>query len=193
MYHWLLKAGSINEVDTREQLAELNRKAAAERAELERRQADVDDEYERVIAEWQRRQTEREPKSALWDQWRQSRQTLETLAANLAVEAGAAQQMETDLKALETLESDVAANAQQRDAYRRRKQWIRGGLGLSLLGLAAGGGALFRRGVKRRLEKTRNTCPLCLGEGTFEPVSASDLGGAPAGGHIRSTWCAART
>lgn len=184
VYHWLLKAGSINEVDTREQLAELNRNAAAERAELERRQAEVDDEYERVVADWQRRQTEHEPKSALWDQWRQSRQTLQTLAANLAVEAGAAQQMETDLKALEALESDVAANAQQYDAYRRRKQWIRGGLGLSLLGLAAGGGALFRRGVKRRLEKTRNTCPLCLGEGTFEPLSASDLGGAAAGGHI---------
>lgn len=184
VYHWLLKAGSIDEADTSEQLAEMNRKAAARRAGLQRGKADVDGQYERVVADWQRRQTDQEPKSALWDQWRQSRQALETLTANLAVEAGAAQQMETDLKALEALQGDVAANAQQRDAYRRRKRWIRGGLGLGLLGLAAGGGTLFRRGVKRRLEKTRNTCPLCLGEGTFEPASNSGLGGAASGGHV---------
>lgn len=183
VYHWLLKAGASDEADTRQRLLEQNQAVAAQRAEREQQQAAIDAEYERATADWQRR-ADQAPKSTLLAQWRQSRQALETLSANLAVEAGVAQQLEADLKSLEQLQSDVAANTQQRDAYRRRKQWIRGGLGLGLLGLAAGGGTLFRRGVRRRLDKTRNTCPLCLGEGTFEPASDASLGGAAPSGHI---------
>ncbi len=184
VYHWLLQAGSGEEENTRAQLLDLNREAAAGRTELERQQASVDGEYERVVANWQQRQAEQSTKSALLDQWRQSRQALESLLINLAVEAGAAKQLETDIKTFEALRSDVAANAEERNGYLRRKQWIRGGLGLGLLGLAAGGGALFHRGVKRRLEKTRNTCPLCLGEGTFEPVTNPGLVGAAPSGHV---------
>ncbi|HUY88545.1 MAG TPA: hypothetical protein VMV10_07415 [Pirellulales bacterium] len=183
VYHWLLRAGTGAEGSSREELLALDRSAAAERAAAAERRRAIDPKYQRAWEHWRS-----QPDAAgtpLITQDRQARASLEKLAVNLAVESGVASRLEADLKETEQLRREIAANAEERNTYHRRKQWIRGGLGLGLLGLASGGGILFRRGVRRRLEKTSNTCPLCLGEGTFEPVNEQSRGGLGApNGHV---------
>ena len=185
VYHWLLRAGTGAHASSRDELLAMNHAAAdRQKAAIERRQK-VDADYQRAWEHWQ----SREPGAAelpLIAQWKQARSSLERLTVDLEVEAGVAEQLGADVKEVEQLRRDVAVNAEQRNAYHRRKQWIRGGLGVGLLGLATSGGVLFGRGVRRRQEKTSNTCPLCLGEGTFEAVNLSTRGVAPASpsGHV---------
>ena len=183
VYHWLLRAGAGAEASSRDELLALNKTAAESREAAAARQQTIAAEYERAWQNWQSRDAGA-PESPLMAQWRHARAALEKLSVDLAVEAGAAERLAADLKELEQLRRDVAANAEQRNIYHRRKQWIRGGLGLGLLGLASGGGVLFGRGVRRRLEKTSNTCPLCLGEGTFEAANAAARGASTPGGHV---------
>jgi hypothetical protein len=76
--------------------------------------------------------------------------------------------METDLTALEELSRELEAQTEARAQYLRLRQWIRGGLGLALIGLAATGGYFYRRGLDRRRWITSNTCPLCLGLDNLE-------------------------
>ncbi|HXT58290.1 MAG TPA: hypothetical protein VN699_06625 [Pirellulales bacterium] len=182
VYHWLLRAGTGAEATSREEMLSLNRSVAEKLRASQERGRVVDAEYERAVERWRPSAPSAASRSELVDQSVEARGLVEKLAVNLAVEAGVAERLEADLAELKQLRQDVAANAEQRNIYRRRKQWIRGGLGLGLLGLATGGGALFRRGVRRRLEQTRNTCPQCLGEGTFEPLSNQILSGPGSGG-----------
>lgn len=179
VYHWLLRAGTGAEAGSREELLALDRSAAADRKAAVEKRNEIDSKYQKALEHWQTRPGAAE--TPLLSQGRQARGSLEKLSVNLAVETAVASRLEADLKETEQLRREVAANAEQRNVYHRRKQWIRGGLGLGLLTLAGGGGAFFRRGVRRRLEKTSNTCPLCLGEGTFEPVDGQARGGGSAG------------
>lgn len=179
VYHWLLRAGTGAHASSRDELLAMNHAAADRQKAATERRHKVDADYQRAWEHWQSQEPGAE-ELPLIAQWKQARSSLEKLTVDLEVDSSVAEQLEADLKELEQLRRDVAVNAEQRNAYHRRKQWIRGGLGVGLLGLATGGGVLFGRGVRRRQEKTSNTCPLCLGEGTFEAVDLSARGVAPA-------------
>jgi len=96
-------------------------------------------------------------------------------AALAASEATAAlealpQAMQVDAAQLAELDRELEAQTEALAGYLRLRQWIRGGLGLALLGLALAGGLLYRRGVRQRQQVTAGTCPLCLGVGHLESM-----------------------
>ncbi|HUT91783.1 MAG TPA: hypothetical protein VMY37_19975 [Thermoguttaceae bacterium] len=78
--------------------------------------------------------------------------------------------MQADLGELEVVNRELGARAEEATWYLRLRRWVRGGLGLALIGLAAAGGWLYRRGVEARRKLTANTCPLCLGANRLEQV-----------------------
>jgi hypothetical protein len=81
-----------------------------------------------------------------------------------------AKQIKSDADALEKVDAKLTDNSKEIEQNYYKRQWIRQGLGVGLLGLVAMGGGLFQWSVRRRREKIRDTCPQCLAEGAFEPV-----------------------
>ena len=104
------------------------------------------------------------------------RDSVGTIAAGLNVQTALAEQLRSDADDLLKVQKELTENARQLDRSHRKRHWIRVGLGVGLLGLVAAGGGVFQFSVRRRREKIRNTCPQCLGEGTFEPVDRTNGG-----------------
>jgi Double-GTPase 2 len=115
-------------------------------------------------------------------EWLESRNMLKAVDLGLKVQPKIADQLEADNQALEKATADFAGENADRDHYQRLTQWIRGGFGAILLSIALGGGNLLLRGIRRRSQVIRHTCPLCLGVGTFAPLNghaASGVDGDP--------------
>jgi len=189
IYEALVSVGSGERAAGRRSIAEENALLGAEVEALQRQRDGLRREHTEAEAEWERRLGDALPAgnrtAAPWRQFR--RGTLE-LVETLAVLEGLPRAMEADLHELETVNRELNTLAEARAGYLRLRHWIRGGLGLALLGLAAGGGMLFRRGALARRRKTANTCPLCLGVNRLERVEGHP-DGSEARGELGSVQC----
>lgn len=170
LYESLLHITS-SQVSLREEILNENRAIAKSLAELEPRQNAQRGNYEQAVAAWQKTLADAyQVESGLFDQWKKTREDILALQVALAVQTGVAKQLDSDLTQMAALDKELAANTADTEDYYRRRQWIRGGLGLGMLGMAAAGGIVLGRGVRRRKRRTRDTCPMCLGHRTFEPL-----------------------
>lgn len=170
VYQWLLQAGMGNEPAPHQAFVAENKKLDAETTKMAAERQTAEKQFQAAFETWRKRRSGDTSQVALFEQDEQVRQWTVRLAAELAAIGTTTAAIARDLKDLDQANAEIARSAEQRDAYLRQKQWIRGGLGIALLGLSAVGGLAFRRGVRSRLRKTRETCPLCLGQGTFEPL-----------------------
>ena len=170
LYHLLLR-GLDNERSPQEVMIADNKHLAQQVAAARRELATAEEEHRLALGHWRKLQGDDDALNRLFDQAQSEEATLSKLHRELAIESGIARQLEADSKQLEEVQKDRLRNTELRESYRRQQRWIRGGLGLGLLGLATGGGVFFRRGMRRRERRTRDTCPLCLANGTFEPVA----------------------
>jgi hypothetical protein len=169
VYHWLVQAALGGEASQRQQFVAQIEAAKRQVANADQEKRSAETEYQAAASKWRKRQAAGRSVVGLGEQAEQVQQVVVRLAEESAVEATVAQSVQDDLGELNKVRTQIEQLAAERNAYLRQKQWIRGGLGLSLLGMAATGGVLFKRQVRRRQRKTRETCPLCLGQGTFEP------------------------
>ncbi|HUY33555.1 MAG TPA: hypothetical protein VMV69_12470 [Pirellulales bacterium] len=182
LYHWLLRAGSGDELSARDEIDVENLSVAQSVDDRRRKRKELDARYEEALAQRRRKLSVNVPGAApLVEQWQHSEEATEQWTALTAVEEGMAAALKDDGKSLDQLAHDLKDNTAQRDAFLRKRQWIRGGLGAGLLGLVSMGGMLLNAGLRRRKRRTRDTCPLCLGEGTFEPLGEARSAG---GGHV---------
>jgi hypothetical protein len=178
LYHWLLRVGEEKSphqemVAANDLLTEQVRIARQERATAEAAHAEA-------LARWRKVAEEDRALNVLTAQLEHEHALLIEINRDLAVERGVAGRLQEDLGQLAEVHQQIVHLDEERTAYLRKREWIRGGLGLGLLGIATTGGLLFQRGVRRRLRKTRDTCPLCLGQGKFEPLGEmSDGAGHP--------------
>lgn len=173
VYQWLLAAGMGAETSPREAFVADNKKADAQLAQTLADKKAVETAFAAALAKWKASQGAARPLTDLLDQAEHEQQSAVRLATELATQQAIGQRIVDDAKQLETARNEIAQYAEQRDAFLRQKQWIRGGLGFGLLGLTTAGGVLFKRGMRGRERRTRETCPLCLGQGTFEPAGDS--------------------
>lgn len=170
VYQWLLQAGMGNEPSPRQAFVAENMKLDADVAKSSAERQTAEKQFHAAFDSWRTRRSGETSQAALFDEDEQVRQWTLRLAEELAATRQTTAAIARDLKDLDQANAEIARSAEQRDAYLRQKQWIRGGLGGALLALSAAGGLAFRRGVRGRQRKTRETCPLCLGQGTFEPL-----------------------
>ena len=170
LYHLLLR-GMNDERSPHEEMIADNQELTKQVAQARRDQATAEDEHRQALDHWRKLHADDEALGRLFEQAQTEETTLGKLHRELAVESGVARQLEADSKRLQEVQKDRVRNTELRESYGRQQRWIRGGLGLGLLGLATSGGVLFRRGMRRRQRRTRDTCPLCLGNGTFEPLA----------------------
>ena len=119
------------------------------------------------------------PTAALPAQASAFRARLLEIAEQLALLDRLAEATQADLAELGELNRELDTQAEATARYLRLRGWIRGGLGLALLGLALGGGWLYRRGLGQRRADTTNRCPLCLSSGRLKPVREAPQGGPP--------------
>ena len=98
------------------------------------------------------------------------------LAANAATRKELCRRTQEDWEELGKVKDALNAKAGQIAARQRKRERIRIAAAFVFFALALGGAGLFLRGVRRRAEKTANTCPLCLGVNTLEPVGNQDGG-----------------
>ena len=169
LYQWLLRAGTGAEASPQESFVAQNKVVDEQLAQAMRDRDAAESHYRAAISAWRKTQSASST-IGLFEQAEHERRLVVKLAEESAVKSAAAERLQNDEKELARARAEIARYAAQRDAYLRQKEWIRGGLGLGLLGLAASGGLLFKRQVRSRERKTRETCPLCLGQGTFEPI-----------------------
>jgi hypothetical protein len=182
IYQSLMSAGSGEVASPHQTIQEQNRKILDDVEKLEQTGGELEERNQRVHSGWQQALKKAFPEdSRMALRWLQLRAELMEIAELLAVLEQVSSALDRDLLALEELNAELKAQTQARAQYLRLRQWIRGGLGLALIGLATTGGFLFRRGVKRRRWITGNTCPLCLGVGHLEVAPAYAFGDAGTG------------
>lgn len=192
IYNSLLVIGTGADGAPRDRILRENNELSKELADVNRQKSTADSRYKAAIRQWTTAIESASPDEApIIEQWAASTEQIEKLDAALRVEAGIAQKFGEDGAALETLDRDVAAHDVGRAFYLRMKQWIRGGLGLMLLGTVLAGAAFLRRGIRRRRQAIRDTCPLCLGLGTFQPIdhSANGQGATEGSSAIQMVEC----
>ncbi len=134
------------------------------RKSLEARLAEREDAYQALLAE------ALPARSRLAGQWRRYRESVLAVTELTALMDALPGALAADVQALEAVNRELTARREEAAWYLSVRQWVRGGLGVVLLGLAAGGGWLFRRGVGARRRRTADTCPLCLGTDRLERV-----------------------
>jgi len=172
IYHWLLQVGPGQVRSPEVEIEEQNRLVKKEIETLSREKQEALESYDRAWDDWvnKARPAWLSADAGVLGAWKTLAARTREINVALHVQKGLAEQLKTDLEDLKKVQEQVTAIAQQRDENYRRRQLIKGELGLGLTGLATVGGLLFLRTVRRRQEKIRDTCPLCLAEGTFEPA-----------------------
>jgi hypothetical protein len=172
IYNSLLAIGVVDKPSPEEQLRRQNRTIQQKLAASQQQWTEADARCRSAWEAWQKRlPTSFSADWKLPKLWKDDvRPQIRQAAVSLKVQEALAAQGSDDVKSLVQVQSDVKEVAKQRDQHYRRRHLIQGGLGLGLIGLTAVGGIVFQRGRRRRQAAIRRTCPLCLAEGTFEPV-----------------------
>ena len=144
IYESLLTVGSGRETSPREAILRQNAAIAAQIAPLERKHEDLQRTYEAALAAAEQRITSALPaRSTLPADWKNTRQRALEFSTTLDLLERVSKAMQTDLDDLAKLSKELDAQTEATAAYRRLRQWIRGGLGSALVGLAVSGGWLF--------------------------------------------------
>ncbi len=171
LYRSLLQFTVPNTSSPLTEILEENRSTAESLAKLKQQWEELDDQYRQKLVEWRRNGGQSSSADAiLFDQELRFRDLLRRLVRQYGEQQAVAQKLESDLAALSKVEQDLESNLSDWARYRSIRQTIQVGLGLSLLGLACGGGVFFRHTVRSRQEKNAITCPQCLAEGSLEPA-----------------------
>ncbi|HID77221.1 MAG TPA: hypothetical protein EYP56_14655, partial [Planctomycetaceae bacterium] len=170
IYESLLSVGSEPAGAPHEAMTVATERLEEQIGRLRQERADMEAAYRSQRARWEELFAEGLPSGALPVRWSALRSELLELAEWVALLEELPGAIQRDLAALEQVNRELAAQTELRAEYLRLRQWIRGGLGLVLMGLTAIGGCLFRRGVSRRRWIISHTCPLCLGVNRLEPV-----------------------
>ena len=171
LYQSLLKVGVVNETQPMKNILAENELLSQKREEARKADQNTSKQYNEALETW----TRSLPKLMIADRslrelWEQFRKNTEEVVVGQNVLNGLTQQLKKDLDELEKVRKDIDDCADQRAACYRKRHLIHRGLGLGLLGVVVVIGAVFERSVRRRQKKIRNTCPLCLGEGSFQSV-----------------------
>lgn len=164
LYESLMTVGSGGEALPRGAIAAQLAEVERETEELLARRDGLKPQAAEAQVAWRERLAKSLPaESPLPALWQESRGRILDMTASLALLETLPQAIAADRALLERLDEELGATAEATARLNQLKRWIRGLLGLALLGLAAGGGLLFWRGVQHRRHATANTCPLCLG------------------------------
>ncbi len=170
-YEALLTVGSGEQTSPRAAIAQERATLDEQIEALEQERQDLHEQWESLQDAHRRKLTDAFPATnripARWSQFRSRALELIELVGLMGAVSHA---MEADLGELETVSQELEERTEEAAWYLRVRQWVRGGLGLVLIGLAALGGILYRRGVEARRQLTANTCPLCLGTNRLEQV-----------------------
>ena len=152
------------------------------RQDLQQRQEQLQDEYRGRLAD------ALPARNQLPLRWKQFRSRVLEVFELMALLDSLPQVMETDRGELEAVNRDLEAQTEETAWYLRLRQCVRGGLGLALIGLAAAGGFVYRRGVEARRKLMANTCPLCMGTNRLERVpDYAHRSGVP--GSVKAVQC----
>ncbi len=171
IYEALLSVGSGQERSPRASIVEQTAAIEAEIEALRERRQELAARHEPVQDQYRSRLTEALPQgSRIPLRWRQFRARVLELTEAVALLERLPQAIEADRANLGALSRESDAQTEDAVRYLYVRQWVRGGLGLALVGLAVTGGFLYRRGVKARRDLTARTCPLCLRTGRLERV-----------------------
>lgn len=161
IYEAMLTATSNDEVSPRKaletQLEEVEQDRAtlaAKCRKLERTRSDLEAAVEKKIAAVNQ--------ETLGAAWKDFRHATVGLAERVAVLEQLGKALEADQTALDKLNEELSAQAEQTARYLRIRQWVRGLLGAILLAAVAVGGALYLRSAKKRRTRIANTCPNCM-------------------------------
>lgn len=139
--------------------------------ELEPKRTAAQKRHEAALEGWERQiQGRLGSNSELFAQQERAGAKARELAVALALHRGMATELEADLKRLTEIEEEITVHSEQLARYNTLRKRFRAGLGLALISLAVTGGMFFQRGIHRRHAIVRSTCPLCLGENTFNTV-----------------------
>jgi len=172
IYESLLAVGSGEETSPRRAIERQNAALTAEIEELRKSHEALTEQWTAAETGWRETLTASLPpgKNLPW-QWKQFRAEILEIAAQASLLESLPQAIRADVEELEKVNEELGTQTEAKARYLVLKGWIRGGLGLALVGLAVTGGFLYRRGVRSRRETTANTCPLCLGVGKLGRLS----------------------
>jgi len=171
IYEALLTVGLGEKSSPRASIIAEEADLRAEIAALQQARGDLLQRQEQLQEEYQGKLADALPaRNQLPSRWKQFRSQIMELSELMALLNSLPQVMEADRRTLEAVDRDLEAQTEQTAWYLRLRQYVRGGLGLTLIGLAAAGGFVYRRGVKARRELMANTCPLCMGTNRLERV-----------------------
>lgn len=144
----------------------------AARAELGKKQSDARQAVEAILPP--------QTAAAVYADWWRHIDATTRRRGQLRALDGLAARIDEETQAIAPGGAVARAIMENRDAaarWRRNASIICGFIGVTLLGLVAGGVTMFIRGVQRRTNQLANTCPLCLAVGKLK-----ESGGAGADG-----------
>jgi len=169
IYEAFLTVGLGEETSARASIVAQQAALASEVERLQQARRELDGRWEQLQDEYRRKLTDALPaRNQIPLRWSRFRTRALEAAELMALLERLPEAIETDLAELETVNRELEAQTEAAARYLRVRQLVRGGLGLALIGLAATGGFLYRRGVEARRQLTANTCPLCLGTNRLE-------------------------
>jgi len=159
--------------------AELDRLTAdcvAQEKELQRTRS----KYDAAVAAW------RKGDPNLGDRWLQAWNETKAALVASSLQQQIAQKMQADTEAVRNLQNQRAQHQAIVVFFERMKWGARAGVSGVLIAFVIGGGLLLFRGIKHRRYHIRNTCPMCLGEGT---LTTQQTGSGGIGGNLPSAVC----
>jgi len=178
LFDWL-GASQAGERSPRQAIAEENEQLAGEVADLEKKSEESRQALDRELARWSEAVDAAFPQNrSLAARWREYFGQLGQLAECGDLLANMPAAMQGDLDDWAVLKEELDKHRESIESYRRTQRWIRGGLGLGLVGIVALGGGAFLMGLRRRQQATFNTCPRCLTSGALMRVPGSDRSGS---------------
>ncbi len=178
IYQALLTVGEGDEASPRNRVRQQNAALETRRTELEASRKELIAAHTDLQQSWRERLVAGLPaRNRLPEQWQQLRQYVLTASENLA-------RLEVVSDGLNADRAELARNGEQLRSqeaetrwYLSVRRWIRGLLGLALVGLTAMGGMWYWGGVVQRTRVTADTCPLCLGRGSLQTEGSDPAAG----------------
>lgn len=167
IYRSLVKLGTGAEPPHEQILREEAEMMKAVQSDAKNEGGPPEDKYEQTLEEIKARS----PDPALATRCLKILDEVRQIAVSAEVQKELADRVVHDGEQLSEVQDQIAKEQGLTAARYRKVDGIRAGFGIAVLAVAIGGTAVFQRGVRLRRERTRNTCPRCLGEYTLESVS----------------------